>query len=245
MKTKAFTLIEILIATMIFMTVAIMAVAAFAMVKRSNEITSDQAKTDECSRQVENFIGSVFRSASFGSPRVMALVRVRVSGQPKLKFLSGTADFIDTFGFVVLEKTASDDQVNITYIFKNIDINDAKQTGYFYKSLIVNKSDIKDGMVMTDYISFTANPSPQKIHSNECIPLKINGEQLGFAGRYKNPFSMKLSYPYEGGPASQIGNPIYSLVLNDLFFSKFSAQDKDDKSLSKLYVEVTNNIKPI
>jgi len=237
MKTKAFSLIEILIATIIFMTVVMVAVAAFAIIKRSNEITSDLAKTDECSRQIENFSGSIFRSASFGDPRVMAVVK---NGENiLLKNLDNYQDGeTDAMGFAIFEKATVMGKIKLTIIFKKID-PDAKKTGYFYKSANVNALDAMDGMNLNNFLSVNI----QKIHSSGCIPLQTEGESVEFWGKFDKPFHLKLSYPYEGGPASQIGKRIYLLTINDLIYSSFSSQEAEDKSISKLYVEVTNNIK--
>lgn len=65
-KIKAFTLIEILIASSIFMVVAISSAAAFAMVKKSNNKTEDLRIANDCARQVEDFIKNEVRSASSG-----------------------------------------------------------------------------------------------------------------------------------------------------------------------------------
>lgn len=243
MKSKAFSLIEILVATMIFMTVIVVTIVAFAMVKKSNEISGDSMKTDECSRQVENFIGSVFRSASYGNPRIMAIVRS--SGSFLLKDISSLPEEeINAAGFAIFEKSDEANKIIANFIFKNID-PDLKYTGYFYKSSTVNRSNVEDGDSINSIISFNSSSTdPQKIHFSDCVPLyKTN--PIGFAGNYKNPFFLKLVYPYEGGPSSQIGNSIFTLKLNDLVYYILSAQDNDDKTMSKIYLEVANNIKPI
>jgi len=244
MKTKAFGLIEILIATIIFMTVVIVTVASFAMVKRSNEMANDSAKTDECSRQIENLAGSIFRSASEGDPLVMAVVKS--GGNYLLLDLSDpdsdsetdteTDVEIDAVGYATFEKAPVMDQVQLVVIFKNTDI---EKPGYYYKLGSVDKADVKGGMNLTGFLG----TGIEKIHSSACAPLVADGSEVGFSGNYDNPFHLKLSYPYKGGPASQIGKPIYSLVLNDLLFSSYSDKSVEDKSISKLYVEVTNNIK--
>lgn len=253
MKTKAFSLIEILIATIIFMTVVMMAVASFAMVKKSNEITNDQAKTDECSRQIEGFASSIFRSASVGDPVVMAVVRDDSSSK-LLWDLSeieneevdaiGLNEEVDAIGFAVFEKAATDDQIILSVIFKDIDTDPAtsKKTGYYYKSGSFSKLAIVDEMNLTSFLA----SGLQKIHSSVCVPLESEEGGVGFAGDFNNPFHLKLSFPYGGGPASQIGKPrkpIYTMVINDLLFSSLSDQGVEDKSISKLYTEVTNNIK--
>lgn len=248
MKSKAFSLIEILIATIIFMTVIVVTIAAFAMVKRSNEISGDSMKTDECSRQVENFIGSVFRSASYGNPRIMAIVRSSGnSGSFSLRDISSfpeDEEEINAAGFAIFEKSDEANKIIANFIFKNID-PDLKYTGYFYKSLAVDRSKVEDGDSINSIISFNSSSAdPQKIHSSDCVPL-YKANPIGFAGNYENPFFLKLVYPYEGGPSSQIGNSIFTLKLNDLAYYILSAQDDNDKTMSKIYLEVANNIKPI
>lgn len=240
MKTKAFTLIEILIATIIFMTVVMLAVASFALVKKSNEITNDQAKTDECSRQIEDFTASLFRSASTGDPVIMAVIK---SGASKLlKDLSEITDHkTDAIGFAIFEDSPVQGKIILSVIFKDAGIDDptSQKVGYYYKSGSFSQADIVDEKNLTNYLG----SGLQKIHSSSCVPLKSDGSGVGFAGDFSNPFHLRLSFPYEGGPASQIGKPIYTMVINDLVFSSLSDQSVEDKSISKLYVEVTNNIK--
>ena len=246
MKTKAFTLIEILIATILFMTVVMVAVASFAMVKRSSEITNDQAKTDECSRQIEDFTTSLFRSANVGDPVIMAVVR---SGERKLlRDLSEidardemAAGETDAIGFAVFEASSTQGEIILSVIFKDVDTDgeNTQNTGYYYKSGSFDQADITDKANLTSYLG----SGLQKIHSSSCTPLKSEGSDVGFAGDFSNPFHLRLSFPHEGGPASQIGKPIYTMVINDLIFSSLSDQSAEDKSISKLYVEVINNIK--
>ncbi len=232
MKVKSYSLIEILIATLIFMVVIMVAVSAFALVKRSNEISGDYSKTDECARQIENFVSSIFRSASLGNPRIMAIMKE--GDHLKLQDLSEIPDSeMEADGFSVFENSTDPQKINSVIIYKNID-ND--NSGYYYQATLVNKTDLKNGLLI-------AINNSQKIHPRDCKPLYQEVE--GFNGTYNHPFILKLSYPSRSGPYSQIDNPIYSLTIDDLLYSVLSAQDSEDKSNSRLYLKVINNIKPI
>jgi len=244
MKTKSFTLIEILIATVIFMSVVMVAVAIFAMVKKSNETSGDMAKTDECVRQIENFTGAVFRSASYITPRIMAVEKS--SGKIALRDLANVeGGELQTIGFAAFEKSPQENRAKLAIIFKYLD-SEAEQNGYYYAFAEIETAEIKDMMEVTEMLSFTGGADdPEKIHSSGCAPLKLSGAVVGFAGDYEKPFHLKLSYPYGGGPSSQVGARIFTLRVSDLIYSRYSAQDATDKTFSKLNLQATNNIKPI
>jgi len=55
MKFKSFTLVEILVASMIFMIVIVVSVSSFGMISRSSVKTDDLRLTNQCARQVEDY----------------------------------------------------------------------------------------------------------------------------------------------------------------------------------------------
>lgn len=72
MKYKSYSLIEILVASMIFMIVIVVSITAFGMVRRTNTKADDLRLTNQCARQIEDYIGSQIRSANT-KERIMAI----------------------------------------------------------------------------------------------------------------------------------------------------------------------------
>ncbi len=63
MKLKSFTLIEILIATIIFMIVVTTAVTSLTMMRKSTNSSNDLARATGCAREVEDFVKLKLRQA--------------------------------------------------------------------------------------------------------------------------------------------------------------------------------------
>ena len=65
-KTKAFTLVEILIASVIFATVAIIASSSLSMIIAANNKADDLTSSDNCVRQVSDYTKAAVYSDHFG-----------------------------------------------------------------------------------------------------------------------------------------------------------------------------------
>ena len=239
MNIKSFSLIEILVASMIFMVVVIMTVASFGMIQRSNEATSDLSNTSECARQIENITSSVFKSASYRQPRVMSIVLN--SGVYSLDEVDSVGEPVRAAGFAVFEKSSTEGEIKMSAIIKKIDV-DENLWGYYYKTVEIPESsseeDLNDVLNSSD-----TGTTFQPIHSNVCRALSSGIDED--SNNYEKPFKISLTNPYGGGPSSLSGNSVYYLTLNDVIFSKFSDQTKDDKTASRVYLEVINNITSI
>ena len=72
MKTKSFTLIEVLVASTIFMLVAMMAAASFAAVRQTNAKATDLKNTSECREVLQNFVQSEVKNSNSGA-RIMEI----------------------------------------------------------------------------------------------------------------------------------------------------------------------------
>jgi len=73
MKLKGYSLMEVLVASLIFMSVIIVSVSSFAMVKNSDNHIEDVSIASGCSRQLDDVITAQIRSSNF-SPRIKGLV---------------------------------------------------------------------------------------------------------------------------------------------------------------------------
>ncbi|MCX6809933.1 MAG: prepilin-type N-terminal cleavage/methylation domain-containing protein [Candidatus Berkelbacteria bacterium] len=257
MKTKAFTLIEILVASFIFMMVIVMATASFAMIKKSNELTTDISKTNECAKQTENYINLMVRSANFGTSRIVAID----FADPKYSFINIDKNISQSVGFATFEKSDNTTLDNGKYmvwvnmVFKKKDATG--QYGYFSlrKEMYLAK-DIEGTIddtylvggvaatILTDAINDPANP-PQKIHSNDCAA--IDPAKTPPSDAYKNVtkfFTIRGNGSYGGGPSGQIGTQIYSVALKDLFYNSLATQDQN-KAMTRVFVSAVNNLRPI
>lgn len=73
MKLKSFSLMEVLISSLIFMSVVVVSVSSFAMVRNSNNKVEDTTITNQCARQLEDVISAQVKSSNFGK-RVMGVL---------------------------------------------------------------------------------------------------------------------------------------------------------------------------
>ena len=238
MKIKSYSLIEILLASMIFMVVIFMVVSSFGMIKKSNENTSDLANTTECARQIENIATSIFKSASYHQPRIMPVVFNNESYRLGEELSADNP--VQAVGFAVFEKSSKEGKIIVSVIVKEIDA-DSGASGYYHDTTEMFESSIKGGAT----IGLNAPDNGfklQPIHSNECRALMVNETYEGFEGNYDKPFEIRLNSPYSKGPSSLLGGSAYSLKLNDMIFTKYSDQTQNDKTASRLYFETINNI---
>lgn len=72
MKLKSYTLIEVTIAAIVFMLVAIMATVSFSMIRSSNEKSASLKNAGECREILQNYVESEVKNAS-KDKRIMGL----------------------------------------------------------------------------------------------------------------------------------------------------------------------------
>ena len=249
MKTKGFTLIEILIASFIFMMVIVMATASFAMIKKSNELTTDISKTNECAKQTENYINMMVRSADFGSSRIVAIDFT----DPNYSFVKIDNSVKEAVGFATFKKSDTPSRTNINAVVKKADSLNPSHYGYF--SLSIEEVDLGDsqgiiddtklanaGATLTSAINDPANS--KKIHSNGCAALDpAIAKPTGYDPKDKR-FTVRGNKSYASGPSGQIGTHLYSVQLRDLFYNAAATQDQN-KAMTRVFVNAVNNLRPI
>lgn len=234
---KAFTLIEILVATYIFMVVIMMVTSSFAMIKKSNDNSDDTRIVNNCAKQVEETLQSLVKSSSFGSPTLMGILRTDdVYTLKKVDEVSSSLD-----GFATFEDPLSSDvsQVRIkTFYKKPEEIADRGTVySYYYSTAVVSlktsanlnadpSKSIPDGWDVSNIVN---SSSAQRINPSDC-----SANSLDTAGRFVITAS--------AGGGSNSGNLFYVVKLQDKFFRYFADQ-KTEKIFSNVNVEVGNDAK--
>jgi type II secretory pathway pseudopilin PulG len=225
-KLKSFTLIEILIASYIFVMVIIMAVASFAMIKRSNDTSDDIRLTSQCARDLEDFVSSRVRS-SVDDPRIMA---VKLSADGSIFNLITPGAGSKYSGVAVFKKTSSPDKITVRAIYK-------KGDGYFYQ-----EQEVASSSLSTTTFS-TVNEA--KLNSDDCSAAVSNPA----GATPETPFAIASSSSYKKGPASGVSSPpIFTITLDDLFYRRLggtSQENPDNKALSRVYINVVNDLRAI
>lgn len=223
-KVKGFTLIEILIASYIFVMVIVMAVASFAMIKRSNEVSDDIRLTSQCARDLEDFVSSRVRS-SVDNPRIMA-VKLSADGNTFNLITPGAEGKYS--GVAVFKLSSSPDKITVQTIYK-------KGDGYFYQEQDTPSSSL----------SATISVSGTKLNSNDCSAATSNPVGVITA----TPFAIASSSAYNKGPASSVDSPpIFTITLDDLFYRRLggnSQESAENKALSRVYISVVNDLRSI
>ncbi len=72
MKIKSYSLVETLVASSIFMIVVVVSLSSYAMIRKTNNQTDDARSTNQCARQLEDYIVSQVRSSNYDK-RVMGI----------------------------------------------------------------------------------------------------------------------------------------------------------------------------
>ena len=235
-KYKSFTLVEILIASLIFVSVMVVATASFALVKKSNENTDDLRAASSCARQIEDFIKAQVKSSSFG-PRVMAVDLDPSDG--KYKIFPITQKMNTNLAGIVLFPT-SDEYV---ILLKQVTASDAS---YYFEQ----KTGILD-MNKVHPISSLGN----RIHSDSCRGM--TGAAVANSDR---PFrvSVRPRYPASTPVASsslaagQLNSLVFEVQLDDLLFRYMSgnvddeaSKARDSQKIIRLNLEVGNSVNSI
>lgn len=184
MKLKSFTLIEVMIASYVFMIVIMMVTSSFAMIRKSNENSDDSRVTSSCARQVEDVFKSAVKSANFGNP-VMKVV-VLDGGVYKLYDSLTLPLSLSKVGFAAFEDPNSTDisVVRIkTFVKKPETVNTYSIDSYYYAvgdiKIVAATGDlnpnprknIRDGIDISGIINGTnvlSGTTPQRISSVDC-----------------------------------------------------------------------------
>jgi len=236
-KIKSFTLIEILVSSLIFVVVVTTGVSAFALVRSSNEKTDDVRLADQCSRQVREKLSEIERTAQI-SPRVNAI-----------QFNTDKTGFslvavTSTGGLSEGESTSSQ--------YEGVALFDTPSTKFkaFYK---------KDGLYyLGSYTraatySFASNDSP--IMSEDCMAFSTAPEGSIDLSSYnfEQPFKVYFEKHYPDYDQSKQEDVIYKIILNDLAYrsNKGGTRVEDEgssierSSTSKIFVELTNSARKL
>lgn len=221
-KVKSFTLVEVLVAAMIFLVVAATGVAALALIRRSNEKTDDVRLADQCSRQVRDMLSEQVRSAHSKS-RLVGLVT------------NGSR-------FSIVD---SDDS-NSNYVGVGIFKNDTDVTA-IYKAL--NTYIIREYSLDTPTtIRPKVNVFP-KIMSDECLSFENLPVGLSWYGDFVKPFKVYYEKHQPDYDISKPEDKIYRVVLEDLVYraKDGSVQVEDEqssfenKTTSKIFANLTSS----
>lgn len=212
MKIKSFTLIEILIASVIFMGVMVIAASSFALVRRSSEKAEDIRVASTCARQVEDFIKSQTISSNYGG-RIMALSGCTPNGaSPGLSCklyppassegqadLYGVAFFLNETTYKILYKYVPVDKSDAGYYL------DEKSTGTF------NFGAVKD-----------VNVNGKLLHSSSCKAINSNVTG-GNDSPFKIDYSMRFPAPTLSATSApsdaQISKMVFEISLDDVLFN--------------------------
>jgi len=226
MKLKSFSLIEVLIASYVFMIVIMMVTSSFAMIRKSNENSDDVRITSTCARQVEDVFRSAIKSANFGSPAVMG---IKYDGV-KYTLADATGTYVSTLsGFATFEDAKDVDSSKIRIkTFVKTSVNG--KFSYIYSTgvvqLIASKFGvIPDGLNITTIVN---SVDSQKIHSSDCLA----SNQLG------------IRLTAQNGTNSQSSNLNYALTVKDRFFRVFADQ-ATEKKYSNINLFVINDAKSL
>ena len=233
MRLKSFTLIEVMIASYIFMVVILMVVASFAMVRKSNESSDDSRVTSNCSRQVEDIFRSAVKSANFGKPLIKGITFGVSSGVSKYTLVSTSTSGL--VGFATFEDPQVSDisKVKIkTFVKKPETIGSSTLSSYYYATGVVSLStpgadprkDIPDGFDVSSIVNLA---DAQRINSADCSALILPGEIL-----------VKSAAGF--GARSTVS--VYSLSVKDKFFRAFADQSSE-KRYSDVNIFVSNDAK--
>jgi len=127
MKIKSFTLVEIMIASTIFMIVAIIAATSFAMIRRANDRATSLKETGECREAITNLISSEVRTSNAGK-RVMG---IQATGDDLMTLRNLTASNVRYNGIALFDTLDSYKAVykiqNGAYLYREISFDPAQR----------------------------------------------------------------------------------------------------------------------
>lgn len=237
MKIKSFTLVEVMVASYVFMVVMVMVVASYALIKKSNESSDDIRITSTCSRQVEEIFRSAIKAANFGKPLIMGIDFDAGSNKYRLRDPSLASSLA---GFATFEDPGVSDQSQFkikTFVKKNA-TETIPQNAYYYSTGIADLSStvppdpaadprvlIKD---LFDVTSIVNSADSQKINSTDCSALQLASTKIKL-----------LSVGGFGGRESTLS---YLLKIQDKFYRNFADQ-LTEKRYSEVNIMVSNDAK--
>jgi len=236
MKLKSFTLIEILIATLIFMLVAMIAATTFVMVRNTSDKTSDLAGANACSRQIESFVESMVRSSRYGyGKRIMGVDKSDLGASYVLKDLYQSETLQRFYG--------------LAFFVEN------------NKYRVVIKRDGENGYLTKDFSYSSANniENNKVIDLSDAIPLNSNDcgtftdKPVAFESKnLTKPFQVsvrpntpQLATQTPSVSPSYFDSLSYLVGLNDIVYMKGVENQKqsiDRKSYEQVFVSSVNSL---
>jgi len=230
-RLKSFTLVEILIASLIFITVLMIVAASFALIKKSNDKTDDSRLADTCSRQLEDYLKARIVSSNNGG-RIMALTDTGgFKLVPPLKVnaanIIGFASFVEDGKYEIILK----DNANLQYrVFER---NYSGQYNFTLEHAL-SGLDPSGGRAV-------ASSECRTMPSSNAKPFIIN-----ISARF--PKTMPTATAFS---LSEIADLVYGIRLEDTFFrhlgasADFAAEAQaadEKKTTSRVMLDVTNSI---
>lgn len=203
-KIKSFTLVEVLIATVIFASVAVIATSSASMIISSTNKSDDLTKSEVCIRQVYDYVRASIQSSN-PNHRFMPVTQ------------SGTTFQLVTFGDVSSEN--SKEFVGIAYFTQKEKLRIIyKSAGAYYQSAEQNYNSSPTATYVQD------RSTDGKIHSDECSfftasPMGSAWAEYDFA----KPFTISRNADVQRGDLSKSENRSYLINLKDVAYRSKSA----------------------
>ncbi len=223
-KIKSFTLIEIMVASLIFLVVVSTATSAFALIRSSNVKADDIRLADQCARQVREKLSEIVRANQLQS---------RIAG----------VQYTSTGRFTLVES----DNNNTGYI--GVAIFDSETTAkVIYKNVGIYYT--RDYELSTpDTIRPVTNSKPM-IMSADCLAFREKPDNLVWSDDFVKPFKVYYRKHYPDYDSTKPEDRIFKIALVDLVFrandngnldvaNEYSSVQK--QTVSKLFVDLTNN----
>lgn len=218
-KIQSFSLIEIMIASSIFMLVAMMAAASFAMVRRANDKAHDLKNTGECREILQNYVESGVKNSNT-TPRVMGIIAqgdIYKFKDIKIIDNNASANLIlpESYQFSGLAMIQDDGSYLIIYKDKN--------QNYLYK-------EIKLGEGASMPVEGDNVPTADKF-------LKTGNETC-----FSSPTSLESAKPFQiWGVKNNRNQNLYliTVILEDNLYS-IQNPTSQDQNFSHIYLRVTN-----
>jgi len=224
MKYKSYSLVEILVASMIFMIVIVVSITAFGMIKRSNTKADDLRLTNQCARQVEDYVGSQIRSSNSGK-RIMA-----IEGTSTYIFRDLESEFDDHHypGFALFKSDGE-----FTIIYKTIDNAD----GINYGSYRTQNGTYATGQD-ADGKTISLTPSSGSIIAPQsCSAFTTEAED--YILKPENPFQIRKTGPDDNTIEVVLKDAVYRRDVETQEISLYN------KSFSGIFLRVSNSIKQL
>lgn len=225
-KVKSFTLIEVMVASLIFLVVSSTAVSAFALIRKSNEKTDDIRMADQCVRQTREVLSEVVR-ANQSQSKIAGIS----SSNPNRFIINESEDRdIYYFGVAIFESETS---VKAIY----------KISGIYY---------IGD-YILDSPTTIRSRANASQIMSSDCLAFQSLPPGLVWFNDIVKPFKVYYEKHYPDYDASKSGDKIYKVFLEDLVYhaSDDGVTIADEASalrsnaMSKLFVNLTSSARKL